>query len=66
MDAKLTLKLNKETIRKAKKYAKENNISLSRLIEKQLDALVGSEQTRGDEKFSAEVYELIGIIEPGS
>ena len=24
MDAKLTLKLNKETIRKAKKYAKEN------------------------------------------
>ena len=26
MDAKLTLKLNKETIRKAKKYAKENEV----------------------------------------
>jgi antitoxin component of RelBE/YafQ-DinJ toxin-antitoxin module len=33
MNAKLTLSFNEEVINKAKKYAEENNISLSRLIE---------------------------------
>jgi len=33
MNAKLTLSFNEEIINKAKKYAEENNISLSRLIE---------------------------------
>lgn len=33
MDAKVTLSFNEEVIRKAKKYAADNNISLSRLIE---------------------------------
>jgi hypothetical protein len=64
MDAKLTLKLNKETIKKAKKYAEENNISLSRLIEKQLDALVGNEESVDAETFSIEVNDLIGILKP--
>ncbi|MBP9098613.1 MAG: hypothetical protein KBF74_07340 [Ferruginibacter sp.] len=33
MDAKVTLSFNKSVIEKAKKYADENNISLSRLTE---------------------------------
>jgi len=33
MDAKVTLSFNEEVINKAKKYAADNNISLSRLIE---------------------------------
>ena len=33
MDAKITLSFNKTVIEKAKKYAEENNISLSRLTE---------------------------------
>lgn len=33
MDSKVTLSFNEEIINKAKKYAAENNISLSRLIE---------------------------------
>lgn len=33
MDAKLTLSFNQEVVAKAKKYAADNNISLSRLIE---------------------------------
>lgn len=33
MNAKLTLSFNEEVINKAKKYAEENDISLSRLIE---------------------------------
>lgn len=40
MDAKLTLKLNQEVIKKAKKYASENNSSLSRLVENYLSMLV--------------------------
>lgn len=33
MDAKLTLKLDKEIIERAKKYAQDKNTSLSKLIE---------------------------------
>jgi hypothetical protein len=33
MDAKITLSFNEEVIKKAKKYAEANNISLSRMIE---------------------------------
>ena len=33
MDAKITLSFNKSVIQKAKKFAEENNISLSRLTE---------------------------------
>ena len=33
MDAKLTLKLNKEIIERAKQYAQDKNTSLSKLIE---------------------------------
>lgn len=33
MDTKVTLHFNKEVIEKAKKFAEENNISLSRLTE---------------------------------
>ena len=62
MDAKLTLKLNKETIKKAKRYAKENNISLSRLIEKQLDAMIGNEEVGQTKRFSDDVNELIGYL----
>lgn len=33
MDTKLTLSFNQDVVEKAKKYAADNNISLSRLIE---------------------------------
>ncbi|SFA39147.1 hypothetical protein SAMN04488511_101377 [Pedobacter suwonensis] len=33
MDAKLTLSFNQDVVAKAKKYAADNNISLSRLVE---------------------------------
>lgn len=39
MDAKLTLSLDKHIIEQAKKYAKSNKISLSRLIETYLSSL---------------------------
>lgn len=39
MDAKLTLKLNQEIIEKAKNYASERKVSLSRVIENYLNSL---------------------------
>lgn len=40
MDAKLTLSFNQEIINKAKAFADDNNISLSRLIEHLLSKVV--------------------------
>ena len=39
MDTKLTLKLNQEVIEKAKKYASEKQMSLSKMIENYLNSL---------------------------
>jgi hypothetical protein len=58
MDVKLTLKMNKETISRAKKYAKAHNISLSRLIEGHLDAITTD---MPQEKFTPAVNRLIGL-----
>lgn len=43
MDAKVTLSFNEEVINKAKKYASDNNISLSRLIEFLLKKVTSSD-----------------------
>ena len=62
MDTKLTLKLDRDIIQKAKKYAKKRNISLSRLIENQLRALVEI-SGKNEEKYASDVELLIGIFE---
>lgn len=46
MDAKLTLKLNKEVIARAKEYAALRNKSLSRLIESYLLSIINKEQSQ--------------------
>lgn len=51
MDAKLTLKLNQEIIEKAKLYAAEKKLSLSRLIENYLNSLT-FEKTNEDLQIS--------------
>jgi hypothetical protein len=48
MDTKLTLKLNKEVIEKAKTYAALHNRSLSGIIESYLMKLVNNENTDPD------------------
>jgi hypothetical protein len=40
MDSKLTLKLNKKIIEKAKSFAKKNNTSLSNLVENYFEILI--------------------------
>ena len=46
MEAKLTLKMNKQTIGRAKKYAVGQNRSLSRIVEDYLTMLTLSENTK--------------------
>jgi hypothetical protein len=60
MNSKLTLKLNENVINKAKQYAKENNISLSKMIESYLQAVTLNK--RNDVKISPLVESLTGVI----
>jgi hypothetical protein len=61
MDTKLTLSLDKAVIEKAKTYAENQQISLSRLIESYLSTLTTS--TNEDVKITPLVESLSGVIE---
>ena len=61
MDTKLTLKLDQGIIERAKTYAKKNDTSLSKLIEKYLDFII-EPKDKGSE-VTPFVESLSGIIE---
>lgn len=60
MDAKLTLKLNKEVIEKAKEYASDKKLSLSRIVEFYLQSL-----TREYKKDDFEISPFVKSISTG-
>lgn len=60
MNTKLTLNLDKEVIDKAKAYAKNNQVSLSKLIENYLHSL--TKQSKKSSSVSPLVESLTGII----
>lgn len=60
MDTKLTLKLNQEIIEKAKKYASDKKVSLSRLVEYYLQSL-----TSGNENEDFEISPFVKSISTG-
>lgn len=59
MDSKLTLKLNENVIERAKKYAADKKLSLSRLIENYLDSLTH------DQKEDLEISPFVRSISTG-
>lgn len=63
-DSKLTLKLNTESISRAKSYSVMHGISVSSMVEKFFDGLTLEETVSkyGPVKFSPLVNELSGII----
>lgn len=61
MNTKLTLNIDKSIIEEAKYYAKQNQVSLSKLIENYLDSLVASNETKNT-KISSLVESLTGVI----
>jgi hypothetical protein len=61
MDTKLTLKLDKEIINRAKLYAESKKISLSKLIESYLQVL--TKESSSKENITPLVESLSGVIE---
>ncbi|MCK9448791.1 MAG: DUF6364 family protein [Bacteroidales bacterium] len=61
MNSKLTLYINKTIIEKAKSYAKQNQLSLSKLVENYLSSLfdTSDKQTK---RISPLVENLTGVI----
>ncbi|AGC75741.1 hypothetical protein LX97_00426 [Nonlabens dokdonensis] len=63
MDAKLTLKLDKEIIELAKQYVKENGTSLSKFIEEMLRTKITEE---GMNKYDIPIHPLLKAMETGT
>ena len=61
MDTKLTLKLDEETIEMAKRYARQQNTSLSMLIENYLQALTQKDDPNF--RITPLVKSLSGILD---
>ncbi len=61
MNKKLTLSLDKAVIEQAKRYAKSNNTSLSKMIETYLSTLTGT--NKESVQITPLVESLIGVIE---
>ena len=61
MNTKLTLKLNKKAIDRAKKYAQRNKQSLSIMVEKYFN-LISDKESIAEIEISPNVLELSGII----
>ena len=61
MNTKLTLKLNKKAIERAKKYAQKNKQSLSVMVEKYFN-LISDKDSFTEMEISPNVLELSGIV----
>ena len=60
MNTKLTLNIDDTVIKEAKLYAKDNSVSLSKLIENYLSSLIKKKSARP--KISPLVESLTGVI----
>ncbi len=63
MEKKLTLRLNDNVIKRAKKYAKHRKISLSKMIEAYLDSLTKEKDTNEEVEITPLIKSLSGIID---
>ena len=63
METKLTLRLNKDVIERAKIYAKSRKISLSKMIEAYLDSLTTEKKPESETPITPLVESLSGVID---
>ncbi|MGM0565531.1 MAG: DUF6364 family protein [Bacteroidota bacterium] len=63
MDTKLTLKLNEDIIERAKKYARTNNTSLSKVVESYLNSLTIQQKDKNDLLITPLVESLSGVVD---
>jgi hypothetical protein len=61
MNTKLTLKLNRRSIERAKRYAKKNRKSLSALVENYFN-LIAEKESADEIEISPNILEISGII----
>lgn len=61
MDAKLTLKLDKEVIERTKRFARQYNTSLSKMVERYFDQITQQEEEEGSTPWTPLVRSLHGI-----
>lgn len=64
MDTKLTLKLNRDVIERAKRYAQEHNQSLSRLVERLLNGVTAGHEAATSVSVTPRVKRLAGALVP--
>lgn len=62
METKLTLRLDKDVIEKAKKIAKKKNTSLSEMVERYFQILITEKHTQPQKSLSL-TDELAGILQ---
>ena len=63
MDKKLTLSLDGAVIERAKAYARNRDISLSKMIERYLSLVTAPESEKQEDAFTPLVNELSGIVD---
>ena len=63
MKTKLTLRLNEKVIERAKEYAREQRISLSKMIESYLDKLTRENSSYQETEITPLIKSLSGVID---
>lgn len=63
MYKKLTLRLDNDIIEQAKRYATENNESLSKMVEKYFKMMVNNKEPDKKYNISSEIKSLSGVID---
>lgn len=63
METKLTLRLSKRVIDRAKDYAKKRNTSLSRMIEAYLDSISKEAEDSDEQHITPFVKSLSGVVD---
>ena len=63
MDTKLTLRLNDQVIERAKEYARNHKVSLSKMIESYLDGVTKQNELEDKDTVTPLVESLSGVID---
>lgn len=63
METKLTLRLNKNVIERAKNYARSHKISLSKMIESYLDSITKQKEEEKKLSITPLIESLSGVID---
>ncbi len=63
METKLTLRLNDNVIERAKVYARNHKISLSKMIESYLDNITAQREEKKENSITPLVESLSGVID---